>query len=709
MSAARARERRSRTTSRPSRYRAVLWLVAAIAVAVGVFHGAIEGAAVRGYVKATTGFDLDFSAIALGTGGARMTNVRVSGDGGQALASADRLDARINYLAVLSGASRLFGITSLDMRRPTITLERREDGSFAGVTDRLPHDVRLAPGFSVRVVDGTIAYRRNAPAESASNEEDASANAITGDLRVRDNGTLNYTAHFAVNADDRYGVDLATSDDAGVTTHRMTARAIPLAALGALRPPGSTVAAIAGTLEDIDLHSTSDETSTHQPTRWLGDARIAGGLFKDGPNVTISGAHGRLAIHDDGIATPKLEAMLGTTPLHVAGVLRDARQSGFRWATAGSPDAVRFARLFEKVVAQPSLQDVRVEALAPGVDFAQVATHIKAGPVVYTVMSVDQHDPTIRLGTALAQDKIVSGGERTSMIAQRVGALAGVNGDYYDIGRTYAPQGIVVRDGVLLRTPIERYALTVHPDRTVSFDMYRFSGTVRTPHARFKLTQINDWPARNVTLITPEFGGVTPVPSMTFVALAKLSPHRYRVTAIPPDGVKTEPTYGLLFGDESAKNGKPPRVGDVVEVTYDTEPSLRNVAAAVGGGPLLVKDGAWFEDPHAPAPDERDVHWSVVGVGKLADQSLVFMEVDGRHPLRSIGMTRPEFAQLMIDYNVTDGFALDSGGSATLVARPPFQKDIAVRTVPSDDSGERWISDGFFVFSDAPRADVVAQ
>jgi exopolysaccharide biosynthesis protein len=121
----------------------------------------------------------------------------------------------------------------------------------------------------------------------------------------------------------------------------------------------------------------------------------------------------------------------------------------------------------------------------------------------------------------------------------------------------------------------------------------------------------------------------------------------------------------------------------------------------------LLKDGVWYEDRHAPAPDERNVQWPVVAIGNMPDGTLMFAAVDGRHPERSIGMTRPEFGELLRGYGMLDAMALDSGGSVTLVSRAPGNRAVTVRNVPSDFSEERYVTDGLFVYSTAPLGTIV--
>jgi exopolysaccharide biosynthesis protein len=97
----------------------------------------------------------------------------------------------------------------------------------------------------------------------------------------------------------------------------------------------------------------------------------------------------------------------------------------------------------------------------------------------------------------------------------------------------------------------------------------------------------------------------------------------------------------------------------------------------------------------------------VVALARQADDHLLLVAVDGRHPERSVGMMRPEFADLLIRFGVTDAMALDSGGSVTMVSRAPGDAHVTVRNVPSDHSAERWVSDALFLYSSAPQPSLV--
>jgi exopolysaccharide biosynthesis protein len=434
--------------------------------------------------------------------------------------------------------------------------------------------------------------------------------------------------------------------------------------------------------------------------------------------VDLSGVAGSLGSHElhalagplvvtaDGLGTPGISGTVDRAiPVDVSGEVHDAGG----WARAfgaGTNDLRALAKLFGAVASQPNLKWMKVETTAPGIAFGQYAMTTKDIPHVVNLLTVDPREPTVRFGTALAEDHVISRGERTSDLGVRTNAVAGVNGDYFDIGRTYEPQGMLVRDGKLLHGPTDHYALTFDRSNTVRFAIFRMRGQVVAGERSFPITQFNSWPGRNVSVITPDYGKVLPAaPGMSFAALETIDATHFRVRSVQSASTAIPVQLGLGFG--SAVKGRLPRPGDVVEVTYALDPPIDGVVAGISSGPLLLKNGEWYEDKRAPAPDERDVPWPVVALGTMPDGTLMFAAVDGRHPERSIGMARPEFAELLKGFGVIDAMALDSGGSVTMVSRAPGNSAVTVRNVPSDNSAERYVSDALFVYSTAPQGTIV--
>jgi hypothetical protein len=346
--------------------------------------------------------------------------------------------------------------------------------------------------------------------------------------------------------------------------------------------------------------------------------------------------------------------------------------------------------------------------VAPGVERATYHLSTSAGPLVVYVVAVDLREPTLRLRAVLASDRLISAGETVSSMAARTGAVAGVNADYYDIGQTNQPLGIVVRDGALVRTPSSRIALAVTRGRTVRFANFHFAGSVTYGSTVVPLTTVDEWPPQGgASYLTPAYGTLR---AAAGVRVAYLEPAAgtngiagtYRVVSVAEATGAIVPRGPLLaFGPAALKLAPPPLAGDSVAIAATLDPALDDIATAVGGGPLLIAGGNPATDPNAPAPEERDRRFPVSGAATAADGTLLLIAVDGRQAALSVGVTRPEFGALMLGLGASDGMAFDSGGSATLAARVPGDESASVLNAPSDGS-ERPVADGLFVYSDAP-------
>jgi len=360
---------------------------------------------------------------------------------------------------------------------------------------------------------------------------------------------------------------------------------------------------------------------------------------------------------------------------------------------------------FPPVVAQSMTQ----EAIAPGVRRALYRLQTSDGPLTIEVVAVDPREPTLRFDAVLASDRLISEGETLSSMARRSGAVAGVNADYFDIGQTNQPLGIVVRGGGLVRTPSKRVALDVRRDRSVHFESFSFAGAVRYGATSIPLTAVDEWPPQGgATFLEPAYGALQNAPGVMLASLAPLATGgasiagTYRVEALgaATAGIVRGPALG--FGPAAQSLAPPPAVGETVTIEAATDPPLDDVVTAVGGGPLLVANGVPVDDANAPAPEERNRRLPVSGAALLPGGELLLVAVDGRSPALSRGVTRPEFAALLLGFGANEGMAFDSGGSAELVGRVLGDASAGVLSTPSDGE-ERRIADGFFVYSDAPQ------
>ncbi|HEX5275955.1 MAG TPA: phosphodiester glycosidase family protein [Candidatus Rubrimentiphilum sp.] len=349
---------------------------------------------------------------------------------------------------------------------------------------------------------------------------------------------------------------------------------------------------------------------------------------------------------------------------------------------------------------------VTIAEIAPGVAYGDYEMLTADGPLSIHVVAIDLTEPTVRVGTVLAQDHIVSQGEPVSSMAQRSRAVAGINGDYFDINQTNAPLNILVQDGRLERMPSHRWAVAIDANKAPRFAEFTLAPVAQIGTAMVPIATINDWPPGGRTILTmPEFGALRPAPNVTELQLQPVTGDppfaTYRVTGIADNSVTQPPGYYLSIGPAEYGTFPLPNTGDAISIVPNAGATLAGVQTAIGGGPLLVQNGRPYADPDGPSGGEFASHIPASGVAATTDGRLLFFQIDGRQPDLSIGVLQTQLAALMIAFGANTGMQFDGGGSSAIVARLPGSAAAGLVNSPSD-GHERSVADGLFVYSDAP-------
>jgi phosphodiester glycosidase len=370
--------------------------------------------------------------------------------------------------------------------------------------------------------------------------------------------------------------------------------------------------------------------------------------------------------------------------------------------------------------------------VVPGVSYSHFTVATSIGPLSIHHLRLDLSRRAVRLGVGLAHNQIISADETVSSMARRSGAVAGVNGDYFDIGDSGMPLNIVVKDGRLLRSPSGRMALAIGKDRSVQIARYRWAGSVVFPATRqsYWLAGFNTGLVHNaIVALSNDRGYGAPVPGPgTRQTVVELAPEeesrgafvipstqaagpfsRHKRTLYTIKRVWRQEAYHAPFpmgvillvgrGTAAAWLLRNVTAGMRVEVNLATDPDWRGLAGVIGGGPLLVRGRQIVDDLYSPAPNERDHRHPVSAVGISRDgRTMVLVAIDGRQPRLSIGLTRPQLAAYMRSLGAYQAMAFDSGGSVTMVVRLPGHSAPTVVNSPSD-GRERRVADALLVFS----------
>jgi exopolysaccharide biosynthesis protein len=318
--------------------------------------------------------------------------------------------------------------------------------------------------------------------------------------------------------------------------------------------------------------------------------------------------------------------------------------------------------------------------LFPGVSYESSIQFTPHGPVSVHVVRGPKPVGLYRLKPVLSNESIVLR-ETVSAMQRRLATQAtsvGVNGDYfapYD-GR---PSGIFLRDGVLATPPNPaRSSAGITLDGLLDVRRVSFRGTWRGTGQRRALNFLNKTPGTNgISLFTSDWGSSTPrIPGAFAAVLGSFPPATPNtdlavpVTSTAPSAsVRIQPGSAVLVarGNAAAKLQAEAQPGTVVTLRLILQPDWSVVSDAIGGGPVLVRDGVpVYRSNEGFTTSQLAPRGPRTAVGQRADGGIVLLTTDGRQPGLSVGMTNFELAQTLVRFGAVRGMGLDGGGSSTL-------------------------------------------
>ncbi|MGW2256424.1 phosphodiester glycosidase family protein [Streptomyces sp. NPDC001780] len=276
--------------------------------------------------------------------------------------------------------------------------------------------------------------------------------------------------------------------------------------------------------------------------------------------------------------------------------------------------------------------------------------------------------------------------------------VAAVNGDFFDINETGAPQGPGVANGEVVHSPQTgaHRAVGIGPEAAGRILELYFDGTVTLPSGTRTLAAYNaaNVPADGIGAYTAAWGTADralTVDRATPVAEVAVRDGKVTSVADRPGSGPVAAGGTVLVGREAGAEALAAlRPGDPVSLAYrpraDGGPVPRT---AVGGRELLVVDGV--AQNHDGEGNNTAAPRTAVGFSRDGSAMQV-ITVDGRQA-DSGGVTLTRLGAMMRQAGAHNALNLDGGGSSTLVARMPGSDTLTVENSPSD-GGERAVPNG---------------
>ncbi|KGE20400.1 stalk domain-containing protein [Paenibacillus wynnii] len=346
------------------------------------------------------------------------------------------------------------------------------------------------------------------------------------------------------------------------------------------------------------------------------------------------------------------------------------------------------------------------------------------------VIRVDLNNPYVSLDVMTGKGGTLTTRQSTGGMAKETGAVAAVNGDYFNTSAEGAPIGGQVSSGIVMSTPSQlngMYAFTVTKDRKPVIDEFSFEGMATAlDGAQYPLAGINK------SAYNPEGG------SSTYSHAHALYIYTDAWTALQrPKNSSTTPTEVLvengIITQISANAALPmavPKgayilrahglaaqyviahmvVGQALETSYSlvsktTQQSIdpASLQMMIGGHTILVNNGQ-------AATFSR----SITSIGGYRARTALGYSQDGRYVYviaaeknsNSSGLSLTELQSFMTNIGVWKGLNLDGGGSTTMVDRPLAEMSTRLTFNTEYGTEQRSVVNGLGIYTTAPQGEV---
>ena len=317
--------------------------------------------------------------------------------------------------------------------------------------------------------------------------------------------------------------------------------------------------------------------------------------------------------------------------------------------------------------------------LMPGVTYTREVDLTAAGPVVLDVVTAPKPDGTVYSLAPVLSDFRPGGAATLTRMEKSLhggATTVGVDGDY--MAARGAPDSILMQSGVLENQPnAGRTSVGIAADGTLQAAEVSVYGTWQASGGRPQLS-LNSGRG-HFTLFTPAYGRSTPAETgaVAEAVFSSFPPAQAGVdltgtvgkiasaggTRIPPGGA----VLVARGTDYAARLDNDAPVGRQVTVHLTLTPDWSGLPSAIGGGPLLVRNGnAVFANGEAFQPGFLANRSARGAIGQLADGRIVLVTAEAATPAYSVGLSSYDLALELVKLGAVTAVGLGSGRKAEM-------------------------------------------
>lgn len=347
-------------------------------------------------------------------------------------------------------------------------------------------------------------------------------------------------------------------------------------------------------------------------------------------------------------------------------------------------------------VFEPIFSQTRTRSLAPGVELESFHMGTARGPLRAWAIVVAPRKarvvPLLACQMPQASASVLPGLWPVSAMASAAGAVAAVNGGYFSWADRL-PVGLLQVNGRMIGGPLfgrAAIALSGGPPRIERVEVQPW---IQLPDGQSAEVDFLNFPRQDdaLMLYTPAWGdrtGTRPEKDAFEVALDS----RGTVIGLGPSDLAIPPDGDVLAGTGAHGRWLQAHVrrGERVSLHSPLSAFWGDRPDAVGGGPILVRDGkAQVGTERFPADITTGLN-ARTAIGMRPDGTVLIAGVAGGVAHYSVGMSLSGLADFMVGLGASEAMNLDGGGSTTVWA------DGKLLNRPSDGQ-ERAVADALAV------------
>lgn len=333
-----------------------------------------------------------------------------------------------------------------------------------------------------------------------------------------------------------------------------------------------------------------------------------------------------------------------------------------------------------------------VEDIGPGISLRHLKAVDAKGWYDARFLTVDLAEDAVSTDL-LTAGPVASAGPLTTA-ANRAGAVAGVNGEFFDIGNSNAALGGEIQDGVLRKSADVggRQHVGVSRDGIAQLVDLAVDASADLAGATHDVLSVNaanggGVPANGLVAYTPVWGEYSRNRGFTGVAadrVAEVVVDDGAVVSVAPSGPAgsgplPEGGFALVGRDGAADALRALRPGDPVSLRYGlADEAARDLEFALGHGGTIVRDGEVVDGLQTSVAPRTALGF------KDGGRTLVLATWDGPGGTGKGGVGIDKAAADLVRLGVETAVNLDGGGSTTMVARALGDQQATLRNVPSD-------------------------